>query len=130
MLRAGRFPEEETRDRERAARNYLRGLSRGGSARHLVAILASGSRKDALRKVSVPTLVIHGDIDPLVPLAGGVSTAQSIPGAELLVLEEMGHAISRPLWPQMIEAIGDVTTRVSIRAQARAPSKLHPEPGQ
>jgi pimeloyl-ACP methyl ester carboxylesterase len=115
VLRADRFPEEEARDRARAVRNYSRGLSRGGSARHLVAILASGSRKNALRTVSVPTLVIHGDIDPLVPLAAGVSTAQSIPGAELLVLEGMGHAISLPMWPRMIDAIANFTARGSIQ---------------
>jgi pimeloyl-ACP methyl ester carboxylesterase len=116
VLRVGRFQEEETRDRARAVRTYRRGLSGGGSARHLVAILASGSRKDALRTVAVPTLVIHGDIDPLVPLAGGISTAQCIPGAELLVLEGMGHAISRPLWPQIIGAIASFITRGSTRS--------------
>ena len=118
VLRAGGFPEEEARDRARAIRNHARGLSPAGAARHLVAILASGSRKHALRAVSVPTLVIHGDIDPLVSLAAGVSTAQSIPGAELLVLEGMGHALSLPLWPRMIDAIVDFAGRASVRRRA------------
>ncbi len=111
VLRAGRFAEEEMRDRQRAARNHARGLNPQGSARHLVAILASGSRRVALRAVSAPTLVIHGDIDPLVPLAAGVDTARSIPGAELMVLEGMGHALSTPFWPAMIEGIARVAAR-------------------
>jgi len=115
VLRAGGFPEEEVHDRARAIRNHARGLSPAGAARHLVAILASGSRKEALRAVSVPTLVIHGDVDPLVPLAAGVSTAENIPDAELLVMKGMGHALSRPLWPRMIDAIVDFAVRASVR---------------
>lgn len=113
VLRVGRFTEEEARDRERAARNHARGLNPPGSARHLVAILASGSRRHALRAVSAPTLVIHGDIDPLVPLAAGIDTARSIPGAELMVLEGMGHALSMPLWPHMIDGIARVAARAA-----------------
>jgi pimeloyl-ACP methyl ester carboxylesterase len=113
VLRAGRFPEEETRDRRRAARNHARGLNPQGSARHLVAILASGSRRHALRAVSAPTLVIHGDLDPLVPLAAGIDTAESIPGAELIVLEGMGHALSMPLWPRMIDGIVRVASQAT-----------------
>jgi pimeloyl-ACP methyl ester carboxylesterase len=112
VLRVGRFADEEVRDRERAVRNFARGLNPQGSARHLVAILASGSRRRALRQVKAPTLVIHGDIDPLVPLAAGVDTARSVPGAELMVLEGMGHALAMPLWPRMIDGI----TRVAARA--------------
>jgi pimeloyl-ACP methyl ester carboxylesterase len=115
ILRAGHFPEEAERDRARAIRNHSRGLNPAGSARHLAAILASGSRRLALRNVSVPTLVIHGDIDPLVPLAAGISTARSIPGADLLVLERMGHAMPAPLWPRMIDGIVGVAGRATAR---------------
>ena len=111
LLRAGRFAEEEARDRDRAVRNHARGLNPQGSARHLVAILASGSRRKALRNVTAPTVVIHGDLDPLVPLAAGVDTARSIPGAELLVVEGMGHALSQPLWPEIIEGVVYATRR-------------------
>ena len=105
VLRANEFPEEEERDRVRAVRNHLRGLSPAGTARQLVAILASGSRRQALRTVTVPTLVIHGDADPLVPLAAGIDTADCIPGAELVVLEGMGHALPMRMWPRIIEAV-------------------------
>jgi pimeloyl-ACP methyl ester carboxylesterase len=105
MLRNTSFPEDEERDRARAHRNHARGLNPAGGARHLVAILASGSRRRALRNVTLPTLVIHGDRDPLVPLAAGIDTARSIPGAELVVVEGMGHGMPMRAWSQIIDAI-------------------------
>ena len=105
VLRAGSFPQDEARDLARAAENFERGLNPAGVARQLAAILASGSRKQALASVRVPTLVIHGAIDPLVPLACGTDTAQSIPGARLVVIEGMGHALPIGMWPQVIDAI-------------------------
>ncbi|MBV9890033.1 MAG: alpha/beta hydrolase [Rhizobacter sp.] len=105
VLRAGSFPEEEALDRERAEAVFARGLNPAGVARQLAAILASGSRKAALRSVHVPTLVLHGDADPLVPLPCGVDTAQSIPGARLVVLPGMGHALPIACWPRIIDEI-------------------------
>lgn len=105
VLRAGSFPDDEARDPARAERTFARGLNPAGVARQLVAIIASGSRKSALAGVRVPTLVIHGDIDPLVPLACGIDTAESVPGARLRVIEGMGHALPIAMWPQIIEAI-------------------------
>lgn len=110
-LRGGHFPEEEVRDRARAARNHERGLCPDGGARQLVAILASGSRREALKAVTAPALVIHGDVDPLVPIAGGIDTARSIPGAEMLTLEGMGHAISMRYWPHIIDGITQMASR-------------------
>jgi pimeloyl-ACP methyl ester carboxylesterase len=71
----------------------------------MAAILASGSRKEALQSVTAPTLVIHGDSDPLVPVEGGIDTAESIPDAGLLVIEGMGHDLPPSLAPKVIEAI-------------------------
>jgi pimeloyl-ACP methyl ester carboxylesterase len=71
----------------------------------LAAILASGSRKEALQSVTAATLVIHGNADPVVPVEGGIDTAGSIPGAELLIIEGMGHDIPLAVAPQVIEAI-------------------------
>ena len=105
VLRAGSFPLDEARDLARAGQNFARGLNPAGVARQLVAILASGSRKPALAAVRVPTLVIHGDADPLVPLAGGVDTAESVPSARLQVIAGMGHALPISMWPQIIDAI-------------------------
>jgi pimeloyl-ACP methyl ester carboxylesterase len=105
VLRGPGFPLDEARDLERAARNFARGLNPTGVARQLAAIVVSGSRKDALGSVKAPTLVIHGDADPLVRLEGGVATADAIPGAKLLVIKGMGHALPIPMWPQIIDAI-------------------------
>jgi len=105
ILRVGSFPEDERLDRSRAERAYERGLNPAGAGRQLRAILASGSRKERLRMVKAPTLVIHGTVDPLVHLEGGKETAASIPGAKLLMIEGMGHALPIRMWPQVIDAI-------------------------
>ena len=105
VLRVGSFPQDEALDRSRAERTYARGLNPAGVGRQLRAILASGSRKERLRQVRAPTLVIHGAIDPLVRPEGGKDTAASIPGAKLLMVEGMGHALPIPMWPQIIDAI-------------------------
>jgi len=105
ILRAGSFPQDEALDRTRAERTYERGLNPAGVGRQLRAILASGSRKERLASVKAPTLVIHGTVDPLVRPEGGMDTAASIPGAELLMVEGMGHALPIPMWSQIIDAI-------------------------
>jgi pimeloyl-ACP methyl ester carboxylesterase len=105
ILRAGSFPEDEALDPARAARTFSRGLNPAGVGRQLRAILASGSRKQRLRTVTAPTLVIHGTVDPLVHPMGGKDTAASIPGAKLIMIERMGHAMPIPMWPQIIDAI-------------------------
>jgi pimeloyl-ACP methyl ester carboxylesterase len=111
VLRAGSFPLDEARDDSRARANHARGLHPAGVARQILAILASGSRKPALAGVRVPTLVIHGSTDPLVPLACGEDTARTIPGADLVVVEGMGHALPVSFWPRIIDAIASHTTR-------------------
>src|SRR5664279_6570931 len=105
VLRVGHFPEDEARDRARAERTFERGLNPAGVGRQFRAILASGSRKERLRSVTAPTLVIHGTVDPLVRPEGGKDTAASIPGAKLLIIEGMGHALPILMWPQVIDAI-------------------------
>jgi pimeloyl-ACP methyl ester carboxylesterase len=107
ILRVGSFPLDEAKDQERAERTYARGLNPPGVGRQLRAILASGSRKERLRSVTTPTLVIHGTVDPLVRPAAGKETAASIPGARLKMIEGMGHALPIPMWPDIIGAIAD-----------------------
>jgi pimeloyl-ACP methyl ester carboxylesterase len=116
MLRAGSFPEDEALDRSRAERCFERGLNPAGVGRQLRAILASGSRKQRLASVKAPTLVIHGTVDPLVRPEGGRDTAASIPGAELLMIEGMGHALPIPMWPQVIDAIDRHAHAASAKA--------------
>jgi pimeloyl-ACP methyl ester carboxylesterase len=78
--------------------------------------LASGSRKERLGQVKVPTLVIHGTVDPLVRPEGGKDTAASIPGAKLLMIEGMGHALPIPMWAQIIGAIDEHAHRAAAKA--------------
>ena len=105
FLRVGSFPEDEARDIDRAERTFARGLDPDGVNRQLRAILASGSRKERLAAVTAPTLVIHGKVDPLVHPAGGRDTAASIPGARLMMIDRMGHALPISMWTQVIDAI-------------------------
>src|SRR4029077_6385696 len=105
FLRVGAFPEGEARDGALAMRAFSRGLNPAGVGRQLRAILASGSRKPRLHLVKAPTLVIHGTVDPPVNPAGGKDTAASIPGARLMMVEGMGHALPIRMWPEIIDAI-------------------------
>ena len=99
------LPCDEERARRRAGLHYDRGYCPEGVGRQLLAILASGDRTEALRELEVPTLVIHGDVDPLVSYAGGVATAKAVPGAELVTIEGMGHTMPAVSWPVVVEAI-------------------------
>src|SRR5262249_19068233 len=96
------------------------------AARQLTAVVASESRKRALGALRVPTLVIHGSDDPLVPMTCGVETAEAIPGAKLVVIEGMGHDLPRQAWPRIIDAIdalaqGAYDPARSARPPPRAP---------
>lgn len=99
------FPLDQDLVRERAGRFFDRGLSLAGTARQMAAVVTSGSRREALRSVAISTLVIHGDADPLVPVECGMDTADAIPGAELLIIEGMGHDLPLAVAPRVIEAI-------------------------
>lgn len=105
---------DEAQVRAMAGPTYDRSFYPAGVARQMAAITASGSRREALAAVSAPTLVIHGAIDPLVPLAAGKDTAAAIPGAELLVVDGMGHDLPKPAWPEIIGAIVRHTSRVPV----------------
>ncbi|WP_336206155.1 alpha/beta fold hydrolase [Nonomuraea sp. LPB2021202275-12-8] len=100
-------------DRERVVRlaglAYDRCYDPAGTTRQLAAVLVSPDRTDLLAGLDVPTLVIHGEGDQLVPLVGGQATAAAIPGAELLVFPGMGHDLPRPLWPEITGAITKLT---------------------
>ena len=105
VLNGQELPYDEEASRKLAARIFDRGLNLPGFARQLAAIIADGSRKQALKSVTVPTLVIHGDADPLVPVECGIDTANSVLGSELLIIEGMGHTLPRQVWAQVIDSI-------------------------
>ena len=103
----GAFPEEEALDAARAARAFDRGVNPAGYARQLAAIIASGSRKERLAFLLTPTLVLHGDRDPLVPIACGIDVARTVPGARMVTIPGMGHALPKSAWPAIIDAIAE-----------------------
>jgi len=100
------FPIDEKWTRKIMAQSYDRCFCPQGMARQLVAILGHGNRKPALALLKVPTLVIHGTDDPLVPVEGGKDTAEAIPGAQLMLIGGMGHDLPHDgAWPRIVEAI-------------------------
>jgi pimeloyl-ACP methyl ester carboxylesterase len=99
------LPRDVEQIRELAAGSYDRDHDPDGPGRQLAAIIASGNRAAELRKVTAPTLVVHGKADPLVAYSGGRATARLIRGAKLMSIEGMGHDLPRAIWPRLIDAI-------------------------
>jgi proline iminopeptidase len=99
------YPTPEKLLRRRVARSLRRNCCPAGAARQMLAVAASGDRSALLKTISVPTLVIHGAADPLVPLACGVDTAERVPGARLEVIEGMGHDLPAQLLERLISLI-------------------------
>jgi pimeloyl-ACP methyl ester carboxylesterase len=112
------FPRDEAQVRDLLGRSYDRGLTAAGTGRQMAAILASGNRTAALRRITAPTLVIHGTADKLVSVSGGRATARAIPGARLMVIEGMGHDLPRGAWPRFVEGIA---ANANAAATERAP---------
>jgi pimeloyl-ACP methyl ester carboxylesterase len=101
----GLYDEEEIRGRVREA--WGRHYDPMGTARQFAAVVASGDRTERLHSLDLPTLVVHGTADTLIPQHGGEATAAAIPDAKLLIIEGMGHDLPAPLWPQLVEAIAE-----------------------
>jgi pimeloyl-ACP methyl ester carboxylesterase len=99
------FPFNEERLTQRLRRSMQRGFSAAGVGRQFIALVSTPGRGEALRALQVPTLVIHGEDDPLVPLAAGQATAEAIPGAKLLTIAGMGHDLPQPLFETVVNAI-------------------------
>jgi pimeloyl-ACP methyl ester carboxylesterase len=105
-LRGTGFPLDEEKVREQAAQSYDRSHVPGGAGRQMAAAMASVRLQRAgLRSIRAPTLVIHGEADPLLPLKHGIRTAQVIPRAELVVIRGLGHELPEAAWPQIIDTI-------------------------
>ena len=113
ILYGSGFPYPEELFRERAAAVYDRSFYPQGMKRQMFAIMGAENRVQKLGSIKVPTLVIHGGDDPLVPVEGGKETAKSIPGAELLIIDGMGHSLPEPVWSQIVEAISKNADKVN-----------------
>ena len=112
------FGVPEARTRELAAAGYDRAFYPQGTVRQLLAALASGDRTKALRRLELPTVVLHGLEDPMIPVRGGRATARAIPEAELVEVPGMGHDLPREVWPTVIEAVARNTRFTGARHQA------------
>lgn len=100
------------RTRAQAAVDFDRSFYPEGGPRQLAAIYASGRRSEGLAKLTMPTLVLHGLDDTLIAPDGGERTAEIIPGAKLVMLEDMGHDLPEPLWPRYVSEFLELTARV------------------
>ncbi|MHA1992799.1 MAG: alpha/beta hydrolase [Candidatus Hodarchaeales archaeon] len=105
ILYGSGFPYDEARGRELAGKAFDRCFYPPGFGRQLLAIMANGNRKPKLASVTVPTLVIHGGDDQLVPVEGGKDTHEAIPGSELIIIDGMGHSLPPETWTQITDAI-------------------------
>lgn len=99
------YPPEPEDLKERLRRSWRRSVYPRGYRHQMAAIVANGDRRRLLKKITAPTLVIHGNADVLVPVEGGIDTAKNIPGARLEIIDGMGHDLPQQLIPQLTELI-------------------------
>jgi pimeloyl-ACP methyl ester carboxylesterase len=104
-LHGTKLPFDEQRIRKTAQLAVSRGQNPEGFVRHLAAILASGDRTEALKKLKVPALVIHGTEDPLIPLSAGQACAAAIPNARFCTCSGLGHGLPIAVWDQVLEQV-------------------------
>ena len=109
------YPSPEDRLRERALTSVRRSFYPQGPTRHLSAIVADGDRRAMLREIGVPTLVLHGEDDPLVPCEGGHDTANCIPNAKLKTIPGWGHDLPLELVDELSQ---DIATHAKSSARA------------
>jgi pimeloyl-ACP methyl ester carboxylesterase len=109
------YPSDENELAARIGRAYDRCYDPVGFARQAIATVASGDRTERLRQLNVPTLVIHGLADRMCDPSGGRATAEAVPGAELVLIEGMGHGLPPGLRPQLAACIADFVWRVEGR---------------
>lgn len=111
ILRGGGFPSNEERLRGLIVEEASRSTHRTGQPRQYLAVLADGDRSELLRQLEVPTLVIHGEADPLIRVEAGIDTAENIPGARLVTIAGMGHEMPEGAWPILLDAIDQIASR-------------------
>jgi pimeloyl-ACP methyl ester carboxylesterase len=105
------FPVSRDELRERFARSVTRSYRPAGTARQMVAIAADGDRSSLLGAIRIPTQVIHGLADPLVPVAAGRDLGARIPAAALDLVDGMGHDLPQELWPRFVAGIAAAAAR-------------------
>jgi pimeloyl-ACP methyl ester carboxylesterase len=104
-LITGSFPFDEKQSRKYRTREYDRCYYPEGIARQLAAMAVPGNIKPYITKISAPTIVIHGTEDPFNLIEAGKDIAASIPNAEFIIIEGMGHSLSSEVIPKIISAL-------------------------
>jgi pimeloyl-ACP methyl ester carboxylesterase len=112
------FPFDAAAVRALAGVSYDRGHDPAGTGRQLAGIIRSGDRTAELRRITAPTLVVHGDRDRMVHPSGARATAAAIPGARLETIAGMGHDLPAGVWPRLVELIADHAARADTDADA------------
>ncbi|TAN28906.1 MAG: alpha/beta hydrolase, partial [Actinomycetota bacterium] len=107
---------DEAKELDLIVRSYDRSYCPDGVLRQLMAILISPDRTESLRKIGIPTLVIHGLADKLVDPSGGFATAAAIPNARIVTFEEMAHEVPESLWDEIRDAILSNIERARLSA--------------
>ncbi|WP_298671991.1 alpha/beta hydrolase [uncultured Sphingomonas sp.] len=113
-----RFQENEALMAERYREEVTRNHEPAGFIRQMAAILADGDRRERLKTITAPTVVVHGVDDPLVPIAGGRDTAASIRGARLVEVPGMGHTLPPQVIPAVVAAFESVARPADRFARA------------
>ena len=114
------FPFEEEELRKHAQLSFERGYNPAGALRQLAAILAAGDRTAELRRITAPTVVIHGTKDRMIRPSGGRATARAVPGARLVEIEGMGHDLPPGAWERIVDAITDNARRADTSPRRSA----------
>jgi len=110
------YPFIEAEQRERALANFQRNYYPVGFARQYAAVVASPDRREKLKTIKAPVMVVHGEADPLVPVTGGRDTHENIPGSELRIIPGMGHDVPTALNGAIADAIASVAARARVAA--------------
>jgi pimeloyl-ACP methyl ester carboxylesterase len=127
VIGSSALPRDPEDLRTIATVSYERDHDPAGPGRQLGAIIAAGDRTAELKRITAPTLVIHGTADPLIAPSGGRATARAIRGAELMLIAGMGHDLPRAVWPRLIDAISALARRADEAAE-QAPTPTGPPP--
>ena len=107
------YPQTREQVEDRANETYDRGVSAEGVLRQMLAVVTQSSRGERLRSVRVPTLVVHGLADKMVHVSGGRATAAAVPGAELLLIDGMGHDLPRELFGTFVAGLRRTADRAA-----------------
>jgi pimeloyl-ACP methyl ester carboxylesterase len=113
LINGAGLPFDEESNRGKAERAIDRSYGPGGVLRQIAAIMAAPDRCPDLARLTIPTLVVHGEDDPLVPPENGRQTAAALPGSRLILFAAMGHNLPERLWPAVVDAVVVVTGRAT-----------------